>query len=69
MRPVHSRYIDLLAIHHRCDTPEETAQVWTALEAAYTSGVAKAIGVSNFDADDLAALNTVAKVPIMVNMS
>ena len=60
-------YVDLLLFHHRCATPEETCNVWTALEAALKDGRAKAIGVSNFDADDLAKLRACATEPIAVN--
>ena len=35
-------YVDLLLVHHRCNSPEETKALWLALEAALTSGVAKA---------------------------
>lgn len=64
---LNTTYLDLLAIHHRCNTPEETAAVWGALEAALDRGDAKSIGVSNFDASDLAELLKVAKKPIAVN--
>lgn len=67
LKLLNTDYVDLLAIHHRCASPEETAEVWTALEAALHKGQAKAIGVSNFDATDLAQLQAVAKEPISVN--
>ena len=41
--------------------------MWGALEDALKRGDAKAIGVSNFDASDLAMLVKVAKEPISVN--
>ena len=59
-------YVDLLLFHHRCRTPEETASVWTAFEAAKAAGKARHIGVSNFNAHDLATLAATAKEPIEV---
>jgi len=67
LQQLNTTYIDLLLIHHRCSTPQETAAVWGALEAALKRGDAKAIGVSNFDSSDLKELLKVAKVPIAVN--
>ena len=64
---LNTSYLDLLLIHHRCITLEETAAVWGALEAALKRGETKAIGVSNFDASDLAELLKVAKEPVAVN--
>jgi hypothetical protein len=32
------KYVDLLLFHHRCNTTEETAAVWSALEAAKAAG-------------------------------
>lgn len=46
---------------------EENRQVWQALEEAYAAGTVKAIGVSNFDIDDLENLFEVAKVKPMLN--
>ena len=28
---LNTTYVDLIAIHHQCNTPEETAEVWSAL--------------------------------------
>ena len=53
---LNTSYADLLLFHHRCRTPQETAAVWTAFEAAKQAGMARHIGVSNFNAHDLAAL-------------
>lgn len=57
-------YIDLMIIHapkpwdemfteSKARYFEENLQVWRALEEAYTAGKLKAIGVSNFEVDDL----------------
>lgn len=57
-------YIDLLLIHsprpfekmfeyQGKDYKEENLEVWRALEEAYESGKARAIGVSNFDENDI----------------
>lgn len=64
---LNTSYVDLLLLHHRCNTPNETARVWRVLEAARHRGVARSIGVSNFDADDLALLLQAATLPIEVN--
>ena len=57
-------YVDLLLVHHRCTTDIETASLWSAFEAAKAAGKARHIGVSNFNAHDLATLGEVAKEPI-----
>ena len=64
---LNTTYVDLLLLHHRCNTPNETARVWRVLESARNRGVARSIGVSNFAADDLAALLQTATLPIEVN--
>jgi diketogulonate reductase-like aldo/keto reductase len=72
-------YLDLLIIH--APRPwnemgggsaenkyyEENRQVWQAMEEAYEAGQVKAIGVSNFEIDDLKNLFEVAKVKPMLN--
>ena len=63
---LNTSYVDLLLFHHRCRTPEETASVWAAFEAAKASGKAHHIGVSNFNTHDLATLAHTAKEPIEV---
>src|SRR5699024_1401767 len=66
LKDLDTDYIDLLLVH--CPTPwrffsktdekrpsfyEENIQVWRALEELYDKGLVRAIGVSNFNADDL----------------
>eukprot|EP00936_MAST-01D_sp_MAST-1D-sp1_P001564 g1564.t1 len=53
---LNTSYLDLLLLHHKCRTEDETAAVWHELEAAKRRGQARAIGVSNFVASDLQAL-------------
>ena len=69
-------YLDLVIIH--APRPwgktkedgrwfEENKEVWRALEEAYNAGMLKAIGVSNFEIDDLENLIETAKVKPMIN--
>ena len=59
-------YTDLLLFHHRCRSDEETIVVWRAFEAAKRAGKARHIGVSNFNAHDLALLVAAAIEPVEV---
>lgn len=69
-------YLDLMIIH--APRPwgqskaeglyyEENREVWRALEEAYEQGTIKAIGVSNFQIEDLENLLETAKVKPMIN--
>lgn len=67
-------YLDLYLIHAPWpwdkmgqDFSAENRAVWGALESLYASGRVRAIGVSNFDASDLAAIIEGATVKPMVN--
>lgn len=72
-------YIDLMIIHaprpwDEMDISpiknhyyEENKEVWRAMEEAYADGKVKAIGVSNFEIDDLKNLIKDAKVKPMLN--
>ncbi|MDN6161563.1 MAG: aldo/keto reductase [Atopostipes sp.] len=72
-------YLDLVIIHaprpwdlmhdHPIENHyyEENIEVWRALEDAYETGKVKAIGVSNFEIDDLENLKKHAKVQPMLN--
>lgn len=72
-------YIDLMIIHSPRPWDEmggdsienhyyeENRQVWKAMEEAYQAGKIKAIGVSNFEIDDLKNLFEVAEVKPMLN--
>ena len=64
---LNTSYVDLLLFHHRCNTSAETAAVWEALEEAKAQGMARHIGVSNFNAHDLSTLiNSSIHEPIEV---
>lgn len=72
-------YIDLIIIHSprpwsemhtrpiENNYYEENKQVWKAMEEAYKDGKVKAIGVSNFEINDLENLFEVAEVKPMLN--
>ncbi len=60
-------YIDLYLIHHPWDNENEILQTWYALENAYNEGKVKAIGVSNFDQDQLDIIIDNARIQPMVN--
>lgn len=74
-----TNYLDLVIIHAprpwevMADRPienhyyEENIEVWRALEEAYEAGKVKAIGVSNFEIDDLKNLKKEAKIQPMLN--
>lgn len=57
-------YIDLYLIHRPRGDVKAT---WKAMEELYEAGKIKAIGVSNFEPDQLADLLTYAKIKPMVN--
>lgn len=67
LEQLQTSYVDLLLLHHVCAKWNETAEVWSVLEATLESGQARAIGVSNFDTPDLARLQSITKHPIAVN--
>ena len=69
-------YVDLILIH--CPQPwilygsknryfKENVQVWKALEEAYKDGKAKAIGVSNFNNEDMQNILDNCEISPMVN--
>lgn len=67
-------YLDLYLIHwpaNETQFPDNwaalNASTWRAFEEIYTSGKAKAIGVSNFNINHLEALFETAKIKPMVN--
>lgn len=76
LKALQTDYLDLVIIH--APRPwgetkedgrwfEENKEVWRALEEAYETGTLKAIGVSNFEIDDLENLLETAKVKPMIN--
>lgn len=60
-------YVDLMILHFPCATPELSLQRYRVLEALHSEGKVRAIGVSNFDAQQLTALVSQAAVPPAVN--
>jgi len=56
-------YVDLALLHHPCDRgdpstePKIDTALWTGLVAAQKAGLVKSIGVSNYDAAQLAAVS------------
>ncbi len=67
-------YLDLYLVHapwpwaeQGADYREENKQIWKAMEEFLASGRVKAIGVSNFNPDDLASLLPACTVKPMVN--
>ena len=78
MERLDSRYIDMMLIHAPRPWAEmgstsgyryfwENAEVWKALEDAYDAGKIRAIGVSNFEIDDLNNILAGAHVFPVVN--
>uniref|UniRef100_A0AC35G0W1 NADP-dependent oxidoreductase domain-containing protein n=1 Tax=Panagrolaimus sp. PS1159 TaxID=55785 RepID=A0AC35G0W1_9BILA len=69
-------YIDLYLIHMPVsfkqdlsdhDTSVKIEEIWKGMEAIYEKKLAKAIGVSNFNADQIHRIQKIAKVPIHNN--
>jgi diketogulonate reductase-like aldo/keto reductase len=67
-------YLDLYLVHapwpwneQGADYREENKEIWKAMEEFLASGRVRAIGVSNFNPDDLASLLPAASVKPMVN--
>lgn len=60
-------YIDLYLVHHPWDNLDEIISVWKVLEDYVDKGVFKAIGVSNFDEEQLAYVIRNARIKPAVN--
>ncbi len=60
-------YIDLYLIHHPSEQNEENLRLWKVLESYYLKGHFKAIGVSNFNIQQLSYLIKHATIKPMVN--
>lgn len=73
LRDLQLDYLDLYLIHWPVSmkmgklTQPNIPATWTAMEALYDSGKAKAIGVSNFSSKKLGDLLEVARIPPAVN--
>lgn len=60
-------YVDLLLLHWPCNTMDQTVKAYKQLEPLVAAGKARAIGISNFGADAVAAITAAAAVPPAVN--
>ena len=74
MRAIGLDYLDLYLVHapwpwdeQGADYSAQNREIWKAMEEFLASGRVKAIGVSNFDADDLASLLPACQTKPMVN--
>jgi len=59
--------LDLVLLHAPCSQRARNIEQWRGLEAALADGLTRAIGVSNYNARDLALLLEEAAVPPAVN--
>lgn len=66
MKDLQVSYLDLYMLHSPLGEPQLQRDTWRALEELLQSGVLRAIGVSNFDSLELAALSKSAAVKPMV---
>lgn len=63
LRNLQTRYVDSLVLHSPLRTPQQTDEVWRAMESIAGSGRAKQIGISNcYDLAELRRLHQSAKV-------
>ncbi|HEU4616490.1 MAG TPA: aldo/keto reductase [Gammaproteobacteria bacterium] len=63
LRNLATDYLDCLLLHSPLGTPEQTAEVWGAMETIYDAGGARQLGISNcYDADYLAELYGFARI-------
>merc|ERR1712107_617978 len=60
-------YIDLMLIHSAIGFPGMCAATWKVLEGYVATGQLRAIGVSNYNADQLQDILDSATVPVAVN--
>ena len=62
-------YVDLFLIHSPAQAREENSfsQFWEGMEEVKQAGLAKSIGVSNFNVEDLKVILETAKVVPSVN--
>lgn len=64
LRELNMTYVDLTLIHFPCDTVTGNQAVWKGLQQAKAQGHTRAIGVSNFKANDIKALLSDAKAEV-----
>lgn len=67
LEALNTDYIDLYLIHHPWDNKDEIMSMWRVLEKYVEEGFLKAIGVSNFNKEQLKDLVNSAKIKPAVN--
>jgi len=67
LQALNTDYIDLYLIHHPWDNLEQILSMWRVLESYVDKGVLKAIGVSNFDEQQLGYLIENGRIKPAVN--
>ena len=67
LKALQTDYIDLYLVHHPWDSLEEMLAGWRVLEKYVDQGVLKAIGVSNFNEEQLAYFIEHARIKPAVN--
>lgn len=67
LKALDTDYIDLYLIHHPWDNNEEITATWKVLEEYVEKGILKAIGVSNFNQEQLASLIKSSNIKPAVN--
>ena len=60
-------HIDLYLLHFPRKDPKETEEIWKGFEEAYRNGILKAIGVCNFQPEQLEGLLAACEIPPMVD--
>ena len=67
LEKLQTEYVDLFLIHFPWDNKDEILEAWTILEDYYSRGVFRAIGVSNFNEEQLDYILEHGKIKPAVN--
>lgn len=67
LKNLQTDYIDLYLLHYPADETSELQPAWEVLESFVDQGKLKAIGVSNFDVEQLKELQAFARIQPAVN--
>jgi len=67
LKEINLEYIDLYLIHHPIEDKALLLNVWEVMEEYYDQGLLKAIGVSNFNIEDINFLIKNGRIAPMVN--
>lgn len=67
LKEINLEYIDLYLIHHPIEDKDLLLNVWEVMEEYYKEGLLKAIGVSNFNIEDINYLIKHGSIAPMVN--